>query len=92
MIDWNFNSRFAEIYSFVESKVREEGGGGCVYVSGVPGTGKTATVKEVIRRLQVRGKKKKRSLRRYFFVPNEEWAVAQLSCFPRVIYVRVDGD
>ncbi len=66
MIDWNFNSRFAEIYSFVESKVREEGGGGCVYVSGVPGTGKTATVKEVIRRLQVRGKRKKRSLRRYF--------------------------
>ncbi len=45
--------KFAEIYAFAETRVRE-GGGGCIYVSGVPGTGKTATVKEVVRRLQVR--------------------------------------
>ncbi len=44
--------KFADIYAFIDSKVRE-GGGGCIYVSGVPGTGKTATVKEVVRRLQV---------------------------------------
>uniref|UniRef100_A0A087XFW6 Origin recognition complex subunit 1 n=1 Tax=Poecilia formosa TaxID=48698 RepID=A0A087XFW6_POEFO len=42
---------FQDIYSFVESKVLD-GTGGCMYVSGVPGTGKTATVQEVMRCLQ----------------------------------------
>ena len=30
----------------------EDGTGGCVYISGVPGTGKTATVRQVIAHLQ----------------------------------------
>ncbi|XP_067452192.1 origin recognition complex subunit 1 isoform X2 [Thunnus thynnus] len=42
---------FQDIYSFVESKVID-GTGGCMYISGVPGTGKTATVHEVMRCLQ----------------------------------------
>merc|ERR1719422_451761 len=42
---------FAEIFGYVESKLRE-GTGGCCYISGVPGTGKTATVMEVVRYLQ----------------------------------------
>ncbi|XP_028300106.1 origin recognition complex subunit 1 isoform X2 [Gouania willdenowi] len=42
---------FQDIYSFVESKIID-GTGGCMYISGVPGTGKTATVQEVIRCLQ----------------------------------------
>nr|XP_061791219.1 origin recognition complex subunit 1-like [Nerophis lumbriciformis] len=42
---------FQDIYSFVESKIMD-GTGGCMYISGVPGTGKTATVHEVIRCLQ----------------------------------------
>ncbi|XP_021056138.1 origin recognition complex subunit 1 [Mus pahari] len=42
---------FQDIYSFVESKL-VDGTGGCMYISGVPGTGKTATVHEVIRCLQ----------------------------------------
>ncbi|XP_048832611.1 origin recognition complex subunit 1 isoform X3 [Brienomyrus brachyistius] len=42
---------FQDIYSFVESKI-VDGIGGCMYISGVPGTGKTATVHEVIRSLQ----------------------------------------
>ena len=37
---------FAEILSFTEAKI-EQGTGGCMYISGVPGTGKTATVMEV---------------------------------------------
>ncbi|KAG7266832.1 hypothetical protein CRUP_024012 [Coryphaenoides rupestris] len=36
---------FQDIYNFVESKVMD-GTGGCMYISGVPGTGKTATVHE----------------------------------------------
>ncbi|KAK1165064.1 origin recognition complex subunit 1-like [Acipenser oxyrinchus oxyrinchus] len=39
---------FQDIFNFVESKVMD-GTGGCMYISGVPGTGKTATVHEVIR-------------------------------------------
>ncbi|XP_034387024.1 origin recognition complex subunit 1 isoform X2 [Cyclopterus lumpus] len=42
---------FQDIYSFVESKIAD-GTGGCMYISGVPGTGKTATVQEVMRCLQ----------------------------------------
>ncbi|KAM7324565.1 hypothetical protein ACRRTK_016870 [Alexandromys fortis] len=42
---------FQDIYNFVESKVLD-GTGGCMYISGVPGTGKTATVHEVMRCLQ----------------------------------------
>ncbi|KAF0873927.1 ORC1 protein, partial [Crocuta crocuta] len=42
---------FQNIYNFVESKLLDRTGG-CMYISGVPGTGKTATVHEVIRCLQ----------------------------------------
>nr|XP_057929389.1 origin recognition complex subunit 1 [Doryrhamphus excisus] len=42
---------FQDIYNFVESKIID-GTGGCMYISGVPGTGKTATVHEVMRCLQ----------------------------------------
>ncbi|MED6240356.1 Origin recognition complex, subunit 1, partial [Ataeniobius toweri] len=42
---------FQDLYSFVESKIMD-GTGGCMYISGVPGTGKTATVHEVMRCLQ----------------------------------------
>nr|KAG5710318.1 hypothetical protein BaRGS_009034 [Batillaria attramentaria] len=41
---------FEDIFRFVESKLLD-GTGGCMYISGVPGTGKTATVKEVVRTL-----------------------------------------
>ncbi|ELU05207.1 hypothetical protein CAPTEDRAFT_227166 [Capitella teleta] len=42
---------FADIYQFVQSKI-EDGTGGCMYISGVPGTGKTATCQQVVRYLQ----------------------------------------
>ncbi|ORX48224.1 P-loop containing nucleoside triphosphate hydrolase protein [Hesseltinella vesiculosa] len=44
---------FEEISSYLESALIE-GTGTCVYISGVPGTGKTATVLEVIRGMQHR--------------------------------------
>uniref|UniRef100_A0A672YQP1 Origin recognition complex subunit 1 n=1 Tax=Sphaeramia orbicularis TaxID=375764 RepID=A0A672YQP1_9TELE len=44
-------AEFQDIYNFVESKIID-GTGGCMYISGVPGTGKTATVHEVMRCLQ----------------------------------------
>ncbi|XP_061488980.1 origin recognition complex subunit 1 isoform X2 [Rhineura floridana] len=42
---------FQDIYNFIESKLIGETGG-CMYISGVPGTGKTATVHEVIHCLE----------------------------------------
>ena len=42
---------FYEILAFTEGKILD-GTGGCMYISGLPGTGKTATVKEVIRTLK----------------------------------------
>ena len=42
---------FYEILAFTEGKI-VDGTGGCMYISGLPGTGKTATVREVIRTLK----------------------------------------
>ncbi|XP_059615057.1 origin recognition complex subunit 1 [Phlebotomus argentipes] len=51
-------NEFKDIFQFLEGKIKD-GCGGCMYISGVPGTGKTATVTEVIRCLQANAEKKK---------------------------------
>ncbi|KAK2722828.1 hypothetical protein QYM36_003128 [Artemia franciscana] len=43
-------SEYSDIHFFAEGKI-QDGIGGCMYISGVPGTGKTATVHEVVRNL-----------------------------------------
>ncbi|KAJ7053968.1 P-loop containing nucleoside triphosphate hydrolase protein [Mycena amicta] len=45
--DDEFNRVLGAVYDLLE-----EGSGGCVYISGVPGTGKTATVHAVVRELK----------------------------------------
>ena len=42
---------YEEIYKFLRSHIEEQISG-CMYISGVPGTGKTATVYDVVRALQ----------------------------------------
>lgn len=42
---------FTEVYTHLEDAI-SEGSGSCIYISGTPGTGKTATVREVIGQLQ----------------------------------------
>uniref|UniRef100_A0A0A9W1Z1 Origin recognition complex subunit 1 n=2 Tax=Lygus hesperus TaxID=30085 RepID=A0A0A9W1Z1_LYGHE len=42
---------FNDIKSFISRKI-QDGTGGCMYISGVPGTGKTATVHTVVKTLQ----------------------------------------
>ncbi|XP_037079315.1 origin recognition complex subunit 1-like [Pollicipes pollicipes] len=44
-------NEFFDIYTFVEARLLDRTGG-CMYVSGVPGTGKTATMREVVRSLR----------------------------------------
>lgn len=50
------DKEYLEIYSFLEGNIMD-GIGGCIYVSGVPGTGKTATTTAVIRALKVEAEK-----------------------------------
>jgi origin recognition complex subunit 1 len=49
-------NEFAVVYSHLEAAITD-GSGACIYISGTPGTGKTATVREVVSRLDdaVRG-------------------------------------
>ena len=42
---------YNDIYKFLEKKLLDKSGG-CIYISGVPGTGKTATVNEVVKCLK----------------------------------------
>lgn len=44
-------SEYKNIYTFVRDKI-VDGLGGCIYIAGVPGTGKTATVTQVVKALQ----------------------------------------
>ncbi|WYZ43010.1 hypothetical protein EsH8_VI_000709 [Colletotrichum jinshuiense] len=44
-------SEFALVYSHLETAIAD-GTGSCIYIAGTPGTGKTATVREVISRLE----------------------------------------
>lgn len=43
-------SEFSLVYSHLEAAITD-GSGACIYISGTPGTGKTATVREVVGRL-----------------------------------------
>ncbi|KAN0040803.1 hypothetical protein ACTFIV_003339 [Dictyostelium citrinum] len=46
----------ATILSFIKGKLKANESGGCLYIAGMPGTGKTATVKEIIKELQAKRK------------------------------------
>ena len=41
-----------EIYDYLYHSIQNKGNGSPLYISGMPGTGKTATVREVVRELQ----------------------------------------
>lgn len=45
------DEEFAEVYTHLSAAIAD-GSGSCIYISGTPGTGKTATVREVISQLQ----------------------------------------
>ncbi|KAG5361493.1 Origin recognition complex subunit 1 [Yarrowia sp. C11] len=46
-------TEFSNVYLGIESAIRS-GSGTCIFVSGTPGSGKTATVREVVSQLQLR--------------------------------------
>ncbi|XP_046385697.1 origin recognition complex subunit 1 isoform X2 [Ischnura elegans] len=50
------DEEFSSVYSFIEDKILD-GVGGCMYVCGVPGTGKTATVRMAVERLKEESQK-----------------------------------
>ncbi|XP_046590361.1 origin recognition complex subunit 1 [Neodiprion lecontei] len=73
---------FNNIYTFLEGKLTDNSGG-CLYISGVPGAGKTATVNEVIRCLKKSVSKNK--LDRFEFIAINGMKLTE----PRQAYVEI---
>ncbi|KAK9510347.1 hypothetical protein O3M35_005152 [Rhynocoris fuscipes] len=76
------SNEFNNIRTFVIRKIQDETGG-CMYISGVPGTGKTATVHAVIKGLQ--GDSLKKSIPPFDFVEINGLRLTE----PRQSYVRI---
>ncbi|EGG18867.1 origin recognition complex subunit 1 [Cavenderia fasciculata] len=73
-----------KLYSTLQSRLMDVNGTGqCIYIAGMPGTGKTSTVKEVIRMMQKEGKGKK----------GMEFEFAELNCMdlndPHQLYIAL---
>ncbi|XP_049810409.1 origin recognition complex subunit 1 [Schistocerca nitens] len=75
-------TEFDNIYRFVKSRL-SDGVGGCMYISGVPGTGKTATVRSVMRELQMEAQRSK--LTNFKFIEINGLQLTE----PRQAYVRI---
>ncbi|XP_058819220.1 origin recognition complex subunit 1 isoform X2 [Topomyia yanbarensis] len=73
---------YEEIYNFLESKIVDSSGG-CMYVSGVPGTGKTATTSAVVRALQASAKEEE--IPKFEFVEINGMRLTE----PRQAYVHI---
>ncbi|CAG9860215.1 unnamed protein product [Phyllotreta striolata] len=70
---------YSDVQNFIEGKLLD-GCGGCMYISGVPGTGKTATVTSVIKSLQ-----KNKKIPRFDFISINGMALSE----PRQSYVEI---
>ncbi|KAK3919148.1 Origin recognition complex subunit 1 [Frankliniella fusca] len=75
-------AEYRNIYHFLENKIRDNSGG-CMYISGVPGTGKTATVNAVVRSLKHEVELKK--LRDFQYIEVNGLRMTE----PRQVFVQV---
>ena len=75
-------NEFIEIYNFLEGNLCDEIGG-CIYISGVPGTGKTATTTAVVRSLKAEVEKD--NLPEFDFVEINGMRITE----PRKAYVEI---
>lgn len=75
-------AEYRNIYHFLENKIRDNTGG-CMYISGVPGTGKTATVNAVVRSLKREVEQKK--LRDFQYIEVNGLRMTE----PRQVFVQV---
>lgn len=76
------DEEYCDIYSFVRDCLCIQSGG-CMYISGVPGTGKTATVHEVIRNLEE--EKKNGDIPCFTFVEvNGMWMTDPYKCYVHI--------
>ncbi|KAK9768150.1 Origin recognition complex, subunit 1 [Basidiobolus ranarum] len=80
---------FSEILAHVESSL-EDDTGSCIYISGVPGTGKTATVHEVIRNLQ--GKAEEGDIAEFQFVEINGMKLTEPSYAYTLLYEALTGE
>ncbi|GBM03395.1 Origin recognition complex subunit 1, partial [Araneus ventricosus] len=77
---------YSDVYSFVKDNLCL-GTGGCMYISGVPGTGKTATVHEVMRNLEK--EKNNGEIPCFTFVEvNGMWMTDPYKCYVHIFKVN----
>ncbi|KAG8197381.1 hypothetical protein JTE90_013504 [Oedothorax gibbosus] len=73
---------YSDIYTFVKGCLNAHTGG-CMYISGVPGTGKTATVHEVVRNLEC--EKENGDIPLFTFVEvNGMWMTDPYQCYVQI--------
>lgn len=78
--------QFDDIYNFITKKLYENEGG-CMYISGVPGTGKTATLCEVKRKLNGESKR----LPKFKFIEINGMKLAQPNKFCSHFLMELNG-
>lgn len=81
--------QFSDIYNFIEGHLKEQTGG-CMYISGVPGTGKTLTTKQVVSCLTDLAKEK--SVPKFKFIEVNAFQVTEPHQIYKLIYKELTDE
>jgi origin recognition complex subunit 1 len=83
------DKQFSDIYTFIESNLKNQTGG-CLYVCGVPGTGKTLTTRQVV--ICLKEQVADKVLPRFKFIDVNAFQVTEPHQIYKLIYKELTGE